>query len=164
LEALGLDLGLFLSQIINFGLLLALLSVMLYKPVMKKLEERAAKIKKGLDDAERAQALRADAEAHREEAMAQARHEAREIIEQGTRTAEQQRQEILEQARQEAHELILRAQQQVQHELEEGRTRLVEKVIDISMAAASRLIEKELDEEQHHALIHQFLQEAKDLE
>lgn len=164
MEALGLDLGLFLSQIVNFGLLLALLSMLLFKPVMAKLEERAKKIEKGLADAEHAKTLRAEAEARREEALVQARHEAREIIERATRAAEQQRQEILAKARQEAHELILRAQQQVEHELEEGRTQLVEEVIDLSLAAASRLIQKELDEKRHHALIEQFLHEARDIE
>jgi F-type H+-transporting ATPase subunit b len=99
LKQLGLDLGLFLSQIVNFGLLLGILYVLLYKPILSKLEERAKKIKKGIDDAEQAEQLRADAGEFYQQEIERARREAHEIIERATLSAEQQRAEILSQAR-----------------------------------------------------------------
>ncbi len=164
MKQLGLDLGLFLSQIVNFGLLLGILYVLLYKPLLGKLEERAKKIKKGVDDAARADQLRADAEAFYQQEMDRARHEAHEVIERATLSAEQQRAEILAQARQEAHELILRAQQQVQREIQEGQTQLSQQVVDLAIAAASRVLQEDLDDEKHRRLIQDFLNEAKQLE
>ena len=68
-------------------------------------------------------------------------------IERATLSAQQERQEILAQARQEAHDLVLRAQQQAQHELEEGRITLGQQVIDLALAAASRVMQENLDED-----------------
>ncbi len=163
MRELGLDLGLLISQIVNFGLLALLLYVLLYKPVLGKLEERAARIKKGLDDAERAKELVAQAQARYEEELERARRDAREVIERATRSAEQQRQEILARARQEAHDLILNAQQQVQHELQEQQIALQHQMIDLAIAAAARILREDLDDEKHHRLVAEFLAEAEQL-
>jgi F-type H+-transporting ATPase subunit b len=52
LEALGINLGYLISQIVNFTLLAVLLYFVAYKPILRMLDERSARIKKGLDDAE----------------------------------------------------------------------------------------------------------------
>lgn len=164
MKELGLDLGLIISQIVNFGLLVAVLSLVLYRPILNKLEERARKISKGLDDADRAQQMLAEAEAHYQAEIERARRESREIMERATRMAEQQRQEILAQARQEAHDLVLRAEQQAQRQLEEAQVASRQQMIDMAIAIASRLIQENLDEEKHHALIQEFLAQVDELE
>lgn len=62
LDAFGIDVKLLLAQLVNFGVLFVALTWLLYKPVMKTLDERAAKIAQGVEDAEIAseKALRAD--------------------------------------------------------------------------------------------------------
>ena len=50
----GLDWKLFLSQLINFVLILIVLTFFVYKPVIKMLKERNKKIKEGLDKAQEA--------------------------------------------------------------------------------------------------------------
>jgi len=159
LEELGLDIGLLLSQAVNFVLLVILLSAFLYRPVLAKLEERASRIKKGMEDADRAEQLLADTKKHYEEEMERARSEAHELVERATLSAQQERQEILAQARQEAHQLVLRAQQQAQHELEEGRITLGQQVIDLALAAASRVMQENLDDDKQHSLIQAFIAE-----
>lgn len=54
LEAFGIDWKLLIAQAVNFGILFVALWLLLYKPVMKTLDERAQKIAQGVDDAERA--------------------------------------------------------------------------------------------------------------
>ena len=163
MNQLGIDVGLLISQTVNFGLLAVLLYFLLYKPVVGKLEERAQRIKKGIEDAEQAEKLVQDATAQYEQEMERARQKAHEVIERATRIAEQQRQEILAQAREEAHDLILRAQQQAQHELQEGQLAVQQRVIDLAIAIASRILQEELEEEKHHELIQQCLSEANQL-
>ncbi|MBN1402496.1 MAG: F0F1 ATP synthase subunit B [Anaerolineae bacterium] len=164
MKEFGLDIGLLLSQIVNFGLLAFVLYLLLYKPLLRKIEERAARIRKGLEDAERAEKLAAEADEHYQTEIDRARREAREIVERSTRGAEQQREEILVQARQEAHELILRAQQQAQREIQEGQIALREQVVELGIAIAARLIEEELDASKHHQLIDEFLADVEQLE
>ena len=50
----GLDWKLFLSQLVNFVIILVFLTFFVYKPVIKMLKQRNAKIKEGLDKAEEA--------------------------------------------------------------------------------------------------------------
>ena len=50
----GLDWKLFLSQLVNFTLILIVLSIFVYKPVIKIIKDRNARIKEGLDKAEEA--------------------------------------------------------------------------------------------------------------
>jgi F-type H+-transporting ATPase subunit b len=50
----GIDWKLFLSQLVNFLLILTILTFFVYKPVLKILKERNRKIKEGLDKAEEA--------------------------------------------------------------------------------------------------------------
>ncbi|NLG51295.1 MAG: F0F1 ATP synthase subunit B [Chloroflexi bacterium] len=164
MNQLGIDVGLLISQAVNFGLLAVLLYFILYKPVLGKLEERAQRIKKGIEDAEQAEKLVQDAKAQYEQEMDRARREAHEVIERATRAAEQQRQEILAQARQEAHDMILRAQQQAQHELQEGQLAVQQRVIDLAISIASRILQEKLEEEKQHEMIQQFLSEASQLE
>ena len=164
MKEFGLDLGLLLSQMVNFGLLVLILSLVLYKPVLKKLEERAAKIRKGLEDAQEAERLRQEAEEYYRTEMERARREAREVIERATRTAHQQRQEILAQARNDAHELLMRAQQQAQRQRQESEIAWRQRTVDLAIAAASRLLQEDLDEERHHALVQEFLDQAEQME
>ena len=158
---LGLDLGLLLSQAANFGLLVLILTLVLYKPVMNKLTERAERIRKGVEDADQAAELVEKAHARYEEQLAEARRQAREIIEQATRTGEQQRQEILAQARQDAQQIILRAQQQAARETVERRVALSQQVVDIAMASAARLLHENLSEAKHHEIIAEVLTQAE---
>ncbi|MDP3402964.1 MAG: F0F1 ATP synthase subunit B [bacterium] len=62
LDAFGIDWKLLTAQLVNFGVLFVALTWLLYKPVMKTLDERAAKIAQGVEDAEIAseKAARAD--------------------------------------------------------------------------------------------------------
>jgi len=53
-EAFGIDGKLLLAQLINFGVLFVALTWLLYKPVMKTLDERRTKIAQGVEDAEAA--------------------------------------------------------------------------------------------------------------
>ena len=61
---LGINLPGLITQLISFSILLFLISKFLYKPVVKLLDERAEKIKKGLDDAELASKSAENAAAH----------------------------------------------------------------------------------------------------
>jgi len=160
LKELGLDLGLFISQAVNFLLFALVLSVALVKPIMRKLEERSQRIRKGLEDAEEAERNLHRATGQAQSQLDQARREAREIIENATRSAEQQRLEIIANARAEAHEMVQRAHEQVERERLDLQVHLREEMIDLSLAAASRLLERELDDDLHRQLIEQFLQEA----
>ncbi|MDA8596714.1 F0F1 ATP synthase subunit B [Candidatus Pacebacteria bacterium] len=76
IEAFGIDARLIVIQIINFALLAFLLSYFLYKPLMRVLDEREAKITQGIKDAEAAAAERSNAEDEKRAILTDAHKEA----------------------------------------------------------------------------------------
>ena len=62
MEALGINLGYLISQIVNFTLLAVLLYFVAYKPVLRMLDQRSERIQKGLEDAEAASRRAAEME------------------------------------------------------------------------------------------------------
>ena len=52
MEALGINLGFFLFQVFNFGILVIILYAFAYKPLVNMLEQRKQKIAQGYEDAQ----------------------------------------------------------------------------------------------------------------
>jgi len=148
---------------VNFGLLLLVLYAVLFRPLTKRLDERAARVKKGLEDAAASERMLAEATAESAVMREAARSEARTIVEQANRTAEQQAQEILANARQEAHVIVLRAQQQAQRERQEGKVALQQQVVDLAIASASRLLQENLDNDKQRELVAQFIEDVDEI-
>ena len=95
IQAFGIDTRLIVVQIINFGLLLALLSYFLYRPILNLLEEREAKITQGIKDAEAAAAAKADAETEKRDILKAAHHEASDVADRAKIVANEQSETIV---------------------------------------------------------------------
>jgi F-type H+-transporting ATPase subunit b len=87
LANLGINWKLFLAQAVNFLILLWVLKRYAYKPMLDFLEERSARIEKGLQDAEAAQVKLASMEVQEKETFAKAHAEARAIVANAEETA-----------------------------------------------------------------------------
>ena len=78
--AFGIDWKLLIAQGINFGVLIVALYFLLYKPVLKVLEERRQLVAKGVEDAERASEKLAGADKEASSLVAKADKEAAELL------------------------------------------------------------------------------------
>ena len=76
IHAFGIDARLILIQVVNFGLLMAVLTYFLYKPVLRVLTERQEKIAQGIKDAEEAGQAKAEATEKKKIVIAAANKEA----------------------------------------------------------------------------------------
>ena len=76
IHAFGIDARLILIQVVNFGLLMAVLTYFLYKPVLKVLAERQETIAKGIEDAKEAGQARLEATEEKRGIIAGANKEA----------------------------------------------------------------------------------------
>ena len=99
MEALGINLGYLLMQVFGIGILILLLTGLVYKPVLKVLDERKAKIAKGLEDARQAAIARDNADADVKKILDEARAEAAKVRQDAAVQAENQANGILAQAR-----------------------------------------------------------------
>lgn len=163
MEALGINLGYIISQIVNFTLLALLLYFVAYKPILRMLDERSARIKKGLEDAELASKRAAEMEQEFERRMGEARKEGQEIIAQATQMSEKARQDILDKAREESRAQVERAKDEISRERELAMAELRQQVADLSLLISEKVIGATLDEQRQRQLIAEFLEQTEEL-
>jgi F-type H+-transporting ATPase subunit b len=140
-------------QAINFILLLLVLHRFLYKPLLAKMEERSAAIKKSLDEA---QAARAEATRQQEENAARlktAYAEAASIREQALKEAADEQRRLVEAARAESQRMIETAKAQMEADVRRAREELRREVSDLAVAVAEKLIRKSLRDEDHRRIV-----------
>jgi F-type H+-transporting ATPase subunit b len=147
-------------QVINFVLLLFLLNRFLFKPLLARMDERSAKIGKGLEDAEAAARDRELARAEREAAVSEARKEAAEMLASANKIATDTRNEILSEARAEAEKVTARARDEITAEKEKAMAELRAQVADLALSAAGKLVRSEMDGPTQRRLVEEFLAEA----
>lgn len=159
-SAFGVDVWKLLFQVVNFLLLLYLLNRFLFKSVLGRLDERKARIEKGLEDAEAAARDRELARAEREAAVAEARKEAQAMVARATKMAEDTRAEIMAEARAEAEKATQRARQEINAEKERAMAELRSTVADLALDAAGRLVRSEMGGAMQRRLVEEFLAEV----
>jgi F-type H+-transporting ATPase subunit b len=163
LEGLGISLPTLLAQIINFLILLGLLYLVAYKPIMRMFDERSRKIRESMEQTEsiKEQAAHADEEAKKR--IETAAKEGQEVIAKAVRTGEEIRQKAQQEAKPEAEALIVKARVEIQRERNEAITEMRKELADLTILAAEKVIEQELDKEAHRQLIDKVLEESKTL-
>jgi len=152
-----------LAQFISFGILLALLLFVAYKPITKMLDERSNKIKESMDQAELIKKQVAKTEQMVQEQLAQARKQGQDLIAQAAQIGERLREEARQQAKLDAEAIVARASVEIKTEREEAIAKLREEFVDIAMEAAEKVINKALDREIHRQLIQETLEESTKL-
>lgn len=156
MDALGINLGFFIAQLVNFGLIFLLLAKLVWPRVLKMLDERSERIAKGLEDARAAEEARANAERERDKLLAQARAEAQKVLEEARQRGEEQVKQMLREAQAEAE----KAREQARSQAEEERNRILaearDDIVALALAAAERLVKDSLDEKQQRAILKRF--------
>lgn len=146
-----------IAQIINFLLLVAILAKFAYKPLMQILEERQTRI---ASDLEKAAQEKASAEQFRQEyqnQLAEARVQAQAIVEKATKQAEQEAQRQLQEVRAQIEREKKVAQEEIIREREKALAQLRGEVVSLSMAAAGKLIAKNMDSDVNAKLVSEFI-------
>ena len=149
--------GLILWTVVVFGLLLALLWKFGWPAILKSVEDRERRIQQQLDEAERARAEAARLLEEHKRTLGNARGEAQAIIAQAQALGEKERQGILERARAEQELLLDRARKEIDGEKEKALLALRREAVDLSIAAASKLIEQNLDTAANRKLVVEYL-------
>jgi F-type H+-transporting ATPase subunit b len=146
-----------IAQLINFGILLVVLRLFLYKPVLRVLDERKRRIEEGLNRVEQAavQASASQDEARR--VIEEARGQGRELVASAQEAAARLRAELEERARADAARLVARAREEVQSERDQAIQQLRREFTDLTIRAAERVIGQSLDRAAHQRLIDEVL-------
>ena len=129
------DPGLFIWTIVTFLVLLALLAKFAWRPLLDALDRRQQEIRKSLDDAQRA------------------RHELEQI--------QHESQRILAAARTDAESIVARTRSDAERQIELETSRALQQIrqeaVDLSVAIASKLIQRNLSKEDNERLINEAI-------
>jgi len=156
MEALGINLGYLIVQILNFAILFVVLRAWVYRPIVGMLEKRRQAIEQGLEDAKVAAEARANAEKAAEGLLGEARKEASRLVREATERAEQAAAGVKSQAEHEAEEARKGALAEGQNLKEQALGELRGQVAALAIAAAQKIIGEALDDRRQHALIQEF--------
>ena len=149
--------GLILWTLVVFGILLFILWRWGFPVLVKSVEDRERRIQKQLADAEKANAeAQRLLEEHRKQ-IAAARTEAQEILAKAKGVAQKERETLLAKAREEYDALLTRARKDIDTEKDKAILALRREAVELSIAAASRVIEANLDTEANRRLVSDFL-------
>ena len=159
-NAFGVDVPKLIFQVINFLLLLYLLNRFLFPSVIRMLDERKARISKGLEDAEAAARDRELARAEREAALDEARKEAQAMIARATKIADDSKAEILAEAKAQAEKATSKARGEITAEKDRALAELRTRVAELALEAAGRLVKSEMDGPTQRRLVEDFLSEV----
>lgn len=153
--------GLIIWTILIFLIVLFVLYKAAFPKILGAVEAREAHIRELLAaaarDRQEAETLLAEQRRQTEEVRARVQ----ELIAEGRGAGERMREDILAQARREQEELILRAQRDIQGEVGRALEQVRIDAVDLSIAAASKLVEKNLDAEDNRRLVRDFLQQVE---
>ncbi len=146
-----------LISLVNLLILTWIVKKFLFKPVMKIINTRREAIDA---DYAQAKAAREQAEENRlnyEAAMSAARQTSDQIIAEATRTAEYRSNEIVAAARDKATDIRRQAEADAELERKKAEDDMKHEIADVSARLTGKLLEREINEEDHRALIDSFL-------
>ena len=153
--------GLMLWTLLIFIGLFIILSRYAFGPITKAVEQREQALQDAIDQAkkDREEAARILAE-HRAQ-LEGARGEAQRIIAEGRAVGEKLRTDMLEETRAEQQELLERARREIAGERDRAIAQIREEAVDLAIAAAGKVIEKNLDDAANRKLVEGYITTAK---
>jgi len=154
---LGINLPLLIAQLINFGLVVLILSRLLYRPVLNALNARTARIQESIENAEQVKQQLSRAQQDYEAQIARARQEAAQILAQANERAQVQAREVIANAQAEAERIRAEANAQAQQEREQLLRGLQGQLATLVTQTASTVIGQELRADGHDRLIQQSI-------
>ena len=155
---LSFDPGLFLWTIVTFFIVLAILKWKAWGPLINALDKREEDIREALASAEKARQDAEKASSEYEDMMRKAQAEAQQIVSEGKAAGERVKNDIQSAANDKADEIIEKAKAQIDAERRKAIQEIKSSVVDLSMDAAAKVIEKNLDSDDNRKLIDKTLE------
>jgi F-type H+-transporting ATPase subunit b len=155
--------GLIIWTIISFILLVLLLWKVAYPQILKGMKKREDTIKQQLEEAQKTKKEAENLLEDYRRQLAEARSEAQKIINEGKSLGENMRKEIVQKAQEESNQIVKRAQEEIELQKQKAILELQEKIADLSIMAASKIINKSLNTEDNRRLVEEYVSKVGDL-
>jgi len=149
--------GLMIWTLVIFGVLMFVLAKTAWPAILKQVEEREARIRQQLEDAARANAEAQRLLAEYQGQLARAKAESQDLLAQGRQAGEKLRDEMVAKGRADQENLLARARQEIALERDRAVAELRREAVELSLAAATKVIERNLDTDADRKLVQDYL-------
>jgi F-type H+-transporting ATPase subunit b len=158
----GLTINLFwiIVAALNFLVFFAVLYLVVLKPIGATLQERRARIERGIHDADQARIERAAGEAAALAELQAARREAREILERAQKLADESRAADIAATREELDRMRVRASAEIEAEKARAIADLRTEVATLALDAAGRVVRETMSSDRQRRLVEEYLAES----
>ncbi|WP_182187943.1 F0F1 ATP synthase subunit B [Pectinatus frisingensis] len=150
--------GTLLAQLVNFIVLVILLKKFAYKPIMKMLHDRQAKIANSIESAENDEKKAQQVLGEYQKQLADARVSAQSIVDKAMKRAQEEHDASIAQTKQEIEQMRKNAKEDIARDRERAAMQLKGEVVSLSMAAASKIIAANMDESANKKLVGDFIE------
>jgi F-type H+-transporting ATPase subunit b len=158
-----LNTGDILATLVVFIVLMLLLKKFAWGPLMGIMQEREDLIAGEIETAEKSRQESQKLLEEQRNLLKEARTQAQQIVENAKKQGEVSREDIIANARAEAGRMKESAVQEIENEREQALSAVREEVVALSMLAASKVLGKEISEEDNRQLINETIAKAGDV-
>ncbi len=159
-EALGVNLIQFVFYLINFLILVGLLTKFLYKPFLNLMDTRKQSIRDALDNAELTNRRADEKMENYNRQIAKVEEEGREIIKQAKIQAESQAADIIEDAHAKADSMIVSAEKQIERERQKALADMKQQVAVLALLAAEKIVERSIGQVGQDQIVDEIIEQA----
>lgn len=149
----------FIFALINLGILYFALKKLLFKPVTEFMENRTKSIENSIQTAEQKNADADKLKKEYEEQLLSAREQANSIVKEAREKAAREYESSLAQAKTDSQDLINRAKADIENERQQMIKEIRNEVVSLALAAASKVIEANMDNDKNKTLVEKFIDE-----
>lgn len=158
----GVNIGDIVVTMATFIILLLLLRKFAWGPLKKVMDDRERSINSDIDEAEHAKLNAQRLEEENRQKLKETQEEVHKIIEDAKIQARRQQEEIIHEANQRANGMIETAQSEIKSEKERALAEINNQVSEISVLIASKVLRKEISEQDQKALVEKYIKEVGD--
>ena len=143
--------------LVAFLLALPLMHKFVFGPILQALEKRDQKVEDAILAADEARRRAEEQVAAAKQQLEEARAEGRRMVQDALSRAERQAQDALREAKVEAERQLKKARESIDAERRRALADIRQEVVQLSIAASSRILKKSVDDQSNRALVQEFL-------
>ena len=164
LEVISVNLWQILISLLNLLILFLLFKKFLFKPVNKMLAKRQSEIDSKYEAADSAKRAAEEDKLLWDEKIGTVKAETDEMIKKAQDSAKRQGETIVTKAKEQADGIIRQAETQAQLEMKKAEEDIKKEIVEVSTALANKLLEREINVNDHRDLINSFIEKIGDEE
>ena len=149
--------GLMFWTLVVFIFLLVVLGKFVFPMITASVEERERKLEEATEAAKRDREEAAKLLAEQQRQIEAARNDAQKIIVEGRQVGEKLRAQMVEETHQQQQQMLERARSEIAREKEQAIADIRREAIELAIAGASKVIERNLDDQANRKIVESFL-------